>query len=153
MTITIGKLVPALALAASALASHANASDPSEGGQTITVRVSALRNTNGKLACRLYARSEGFPSEATHLMEQKTPVEAKSQSCKFARLTPGTYAVAVMHDENDNGKLDTNFFGAPTEGYGTSNNKKHAFSAPTWDDARFALLAGKDATLDVQLYY
>ena len=37
-------------------------------------------------------------------------------------LPAGKYAVQVMHDENDNGKLDANFMGIPIEGYGFSNN-------------------------------
>lgn len=146
-------LVPALALALGLLGHPSIASAEAEVGQTVTVRVSTLRNTNGKLACRLYARGEGFPSKPTHLLEQKAAVRSKAQSCTFSGLKAGTYAVAVMHDENDNSKLDTNLFGAPTEGYGTSNNKKHTFSAPTWEEARFALPSGKDVTLDVQLYY
>jgi uncharacterized protein (DUF2141 family) len=33
-------------------------------------------------------------------------------------IKPGKYAIAVIHDENCNGKLDTNMFGIPKEGYG-----------------------------------
>ena len=39
-------------------------------------------------------------------------------------LPAGNYAVQVMHDENENNKLDTNFMGMPIEGYGFSNNPR-----------------------------
>ena len=37
-------------------------------------------------------------------------------------IPPGTYAIKLHIDENENGKLDTNFLGIPKEQYGTSNN-------------------------------
>ena len=45
-----------------------------------------------------------------------------SAICQFNDIPPGTYAIAVFHDENANGKLDKNFLGIPCEGYGASNN-------------------------------
>ena len=40
--------------------------------------------------------------------------------CNFLDIAPGTYALAVIHDKNMDGKLATNFLGVPTEGYGFS---------------------------------
>tara|TARA_B100000676_G_scaffold293923_1_gene331280 strand:+ start:573 stop:977 length:405 start_codon:yes stop_codon:yes gene_type:complete len=37
-------------------------------------------------------------------------------------IPPGTYAVKLHIDENENGELDTNFLGIPKEQYGISNN-------------------------------
>jgi uncharacterized protein (DUF2141 family) len=37
-------------------------------------------------------------------------------------IPPGTYAIKLHIDENENGKLDTNFLGIPKEQYGISNN-------------------------------
>ena len=37
-------------------------------------------------------------------------------------IPPGTYAVKLHIDENENEKLDTNFLGIPKEQYGISNN-------------------------------
>jgi uncharacterized protein (DUF2141 family) len=59
--------------------------------------------------------------------------------------------VAVFHDENGNGKLDTNFLGIPREGVGVSNNKLRKLGPPTWEDSKFGL-AGS-LTLDVVLHY
>ena len=68
---------------------------------------------------------------------------------RFEDLPPGTYAVQVMHDENDNGKLDSNFLGIPSEGYGFSNNPR-VMRRATFEEARFELpAAGSD--IDVRL--
>ncbi len=53
-------------------------------------------------------------------------------------IPPGTYAIGVYIDENENGKLDTNFFGIPKEQYGFSNNTK-AFGIPKFEAAAFAI--------------
>jgi uncharacterized protein (DUF2141 family) len=72
-------------------------------------------------------------------------------TCTFSGIAPGTYAVALFHDENGDGKLDTNFMGVPREGVGVSNNKLRSFGPPRWDDAKFPL--GADLVLDVSLHY
>ncbi|MGP1665711.1 MAG: DUF2141 domain-containing protein [Rhodanobacter sp.] len=58
----------------------------------------------------------------------------------FKDLAPGTYAVRLVHDENGNGKLDTNMVGMPTEGYGFSNNPR-VMRAATFAEASFQLPA------------
>ncbi|HVV51804.1 MAG TPA: DUF2141 domain-containing protein [Polyangia bacterium] len=120
-------------------------------GNSITVRVSTFRSLQGSLRCRLYSRGDGFPGKPPFEAEQSVPVTAKSMTCTFASLAPGTYAVALFHDENDNGKLDTNFVGIPREGVGVSNNKLRSLGPPTWNDAKFALKG--DVVLDVSLHY
>jgi uncharacterized protein (DUF2141 family) len=61
----------------------------------------------------------------------------------------GEYSVAVIHDENNNGKLDTNIFGIPTEAYGFSNNIRPKFRAANWDETKF--LMNKNVGLNIKL--
>jgi uncharacterized protein (DUF2141 family) len=67
---------------------------------------------------------------------------AGMQSVVFTNLTPGAYAVIVFHDENDNGKLDGNSLGMPTEAYAFSNNARGLLSAPGFKDAAVVLDQG-----------
>lgn len=119
----------------------------------IDVNVGTFRGRTGVLACRLYASGEGFPMNPEGGVEQRVPVTGEVTRCTFEGVAPGTYAVAVVHDENDNGKLDTNFFGAPSEGYGVSNNHTYAFSAPEWEESKFELPPGKSLGLGIALRY
>ena len=57
----------------------------------------------------------------------------------FDMLEPGDYAVVVIHDDNQNGKLDTGAFGIPKEGYGFSRNAKGRLGPPPFAAARFTL--------------
>jgi uncharacterized protein (DUF2141 family) len=59
----------------------------------------------------------------------------------FAAVAPGDYALALLHDENGNGKLDS-FAMIPKEGFGFSNNPKIRFGAPRFAETRFAVGAG-----------
>lgn len=74
----------------------------------------------------------------------KRNVPAGARALAIEGLPPGTYAMAVMHDENANRRLDT-FAGVPTEGFGFSRNPAVRFGPPRFDAARFAV--GGEATV------
>jgi uncharacterized protein (DUF2141 family) len=64
-------------------------------------------------------------------------IENKQVVVVIDSLQYGEYAVKVFHDENRNGKIDTNFLGIPTEDYGFSNNASGWFGPPSWKNAKF----------------
>jgi uncharacterized protein (DUF2141 family) len=123
-------------------------------GATIEVVVPQVRNAQGGLGCQLFASAEGFPKKGERALQSlMAPITNGSARCRFQPVPAGSYAVAVVHDENGNQKLDSNFLGVPTEGYGVSNNKTYAMSEPRWDESRFDLAAGENRQLTVQLRY
>jgi uncharacterized protein (DUF2141 family) len=120
----------------------------------IHVKILDIRNSTGTVACALFESPDGFPSEylrsATNVMVIKI---RKSQArCDFEDIPPGTYAMAVVHDENMNGKLDTNWAGLPTEGYGFSNNAQGVLGAPPFAAASFKY-GGQNVDLTMRLRY
>lgn len=122
-----------------------------EGRHAIHVRASTFRSAKGSLRCRLYSRPEGFPGKRPYDAERSVAVTGKAMTCVFNDVADGTYAVALFHDENDDGKLETNFLGIPREGVGVSNNKIRSLGPPRWEDAKFAVKG--DVDLDVTLHY
>lgn len=120
----------------------------------IHVTILDIRNNTGAVACALFESAEGFPTEfmhsATNIMVIK--VRARQARCDFEDIAPGTYALAVIHDENMNGKLDTNWIGIPTEGYGFSNDVTAALGAPSFAAARFPY-DGRNLNLTISLRY
>ena len=153
---TLRPLSTVLALTSCVVTSSALADDrgrPHRSTGTIVVDVATFRNEKGALGCRLFASSEGFPRSTTAFAQLRTAITAQSGRCTFVHVPPGTYAVAVLHDENLNGKVDTNLFGAPTEGYGVSNNKTYALSDPKWDESKFVVGTGQEVHLTVSLRY
>jgi uncharacterized protein (DUF2141 family) len=59
----------------------------------------------------------------------------------FGGLAPGSYVIAVIHDENGNGRLDT-FLKIPREGFGFSRNPRIRMGPPRFEEVRFAVAAG-----------
>ena len=141
-------------LAVEFFASGAATADESPSkGQTVVVAVGAFRNTEGAFSCRLFSAAAGFPEGTAGTIERRHPIRGSSGTCVFENVPPGLHAVAVLHDENGNRKLDKNFIGVPTEGYGASNNHTHAMSAPTWEESKFVVEPGKNVGISIALRY
>ena len=120
----------------------------------IHVKILDIRNSTGTVACALFESPVGFPTEflhsATNIMVMK--IRGKQARCDFEDIAPGTYALAVVHDENMNGKLGTNWLGVPTEGYGFSNDTKPLLGAPSFSAAGFSY-NGQNIELTISMHY
>ena len=105
----------------------------------IVVEVNGLRSAKGVVRCSLFASAGGFPTDPSRAAALTVaPSIANGHAvCTFENVKPGTYAVGFLHDENNNGKMDTNFLGIPTEGYGASNNARGSMGPPNFDAAKF----------------
>ncbi|WP_313455097.1 DUF2141 domain-containing protein [Stenotrophomonas sp.] len=77
----------------------------------------------------------GWNNQAKPVQARSLKAEADKVHLVFKNLPAGDYAVLVTHDQNDNGKLDTNMLGIPVEGYGFSNNPQ-LMRKPTFEEAR-----------------
>ena len=122
---------------------------------TLTVHVAGLRKAQGKVAISVYQEGRGFPDTPANALRRETvAIDATTLKAEtvFRDLAPGVYAVAVLHDENENGKMDKNFVGIPKEGRGASNNPPPARRPPTFEEAKFTLSAPAQ-TLDITLVY
>lgn len=76
--------------------------------------------------------------------ENKNSIKAVFQEIKdnqciitITNLSPGKYTFRYFHDENNNKKLDTDWIGIPTEGFGFSNNAKGKFGPPSYEKTIF----------------
>lgn len=90
----------------------------------LDIEIQELRNNRGKIMLQLFDENEKLLTQEMGLIE--------GNKCTFSisDLKPGKYAVRYYHDENTNGKMETNLVGKPTEGYGFSNNVTGKFGPP-----------------------
>jgi uncharacterized protein (DUF2141 family) len=141
-----GRLLSIALLAATALAQS-----PCPG---IHVRIPDIRNSTGTVACALFESPTGFPIEFLHYATNVMVIKVRDTRarCDFEDIPPGTYALAVVHDENMNGRLDTGLLGVPLEGYGFSNDAKAWFGAPSFSAASFPY-DGRNLELTISLHY
>ena len=108
---------------------------------TLIIHIEGVRNTAGQIRVTLFKSKEGFPDNPDRSFKRMS-VPIKNQdsiTVEFQRIDFGEYAVAVLHDEDNDGKMKTGIFGIPLEGYAISNNAKGTFGPPSFEDAKFFL--------------
>jgi len=116
----------------------------------IHVKILGIRNSTGTVDCALFETPAGFPIDVLNsaMKAMVMKVRHTEARCDFEDIQAGTYALAVIHDENMNGKLDANWLGIPTEGYGFSNDIKAVIGPPLFSAAGFRYPGG---TLDMTI--
>jgi uncharacterized protein (DUF2141 family) len=120
----------------------------------IHIKILNIRNSTGTIGCALFESPDGFPVEYLRYAININVIKIRDTqaSCDFEDIQPGTYALAIVHDENMNGKLDTQWLGIPTEGYGFSNDVKAILGPPSFSAASF-LYDGQEIRLTISLHY
>lgn len=116
----------------------------SQATGSIHITITGLKNTKGQLGILLFNSAQGFPSDWQQAHQQLLlPIAGTVVEHTIAGLNYGEYAIAVMHDENMNNVMDTNFLGIPKEGNAVSNNAKGSMGPPKFKDAVFKLTSDK----------
>lgn len=108
----------------------------------LEVLVSGIPDDRGVLACSLHGDPAAFP-QGPGLARDRVPPRGGQALCVFQDVAPGRYAVAVMHDADNDGRLGVNLLGMPTEGWGVSGNAAPRLRAPRFDETAFDM--GRDA--------
>jgi uncharacterized protein (DUF2141 family) len=113
----------------------------------IQVEIDGLRNDKGQVLCALFSSANDFPKKTDKAVAHAESVISQGHaSCEFRGVAAGRYAVSVFHDENSNGKLDTNFMGIPREGVGASNGAKGHMGPPKIRGCCFSLFGRPTGT-------
>lgn len=115
----------------------------------LTVTLHGIRAQTGLVRISVVDSQDAWDGKAEPVQVGGAPPQGQGTKFTFKALEPGSYAVMITHDENGNGKLDTNLVGMPLEGYGFSNNPK-VMRKPTWQEARF-VIGEADTDIDVEL--
>lgn len=117
----------------------------------LDVAVEGLRSAKGSLRLCLTADPTNFPGCIDDADAVTRSVPAGVTTISFEGLPHGAYALAVIHDENDNARLDT-VIGIPREGFGFSRNPAIRFGPPRFAAARFAI-TGDAERQQVRMHY
>lgn len=118
------------------------------GGEDLLVPVSVVRSAKGRVFVALYNQS-GWLRAGRFIDYREVRAKQGSVTAVFRGVPAGRYSVAVFHDENANGRVDTNWLGLPAEGFGFS--RITPFRVPSFGETSFELNHG--ATQPVRLRY
>jgi uncharacterized protein (DUF2141 family) len=116
----------------------------------LEVQIEGIPNTKGTIFIGLFNSSASFPVFGKQYKGVVVEHKGNSHTYRFKNLPKDSYALAIYHDENKNGKLDKNLFGAPTEAYGFSNNARETFSAPSFEAAKVVLDRDKKCQIRIK---
>ncbi|MEQ8535385.1 MAG: DUF2141 domain-containing protein [Imperialibacter sp.] len=112
----------------------------------LVVKVTNLGDLKGQVMVGLFDKEDNFLKEPIKGVSAK--VTAEGQELIFENLPYGEYAVSVIHDENENGELDT-FLVIPTEPYGFSNNVMGKFGPPSFEQTKISFK--NDTSIEIKL--
>lgn len=103
----------------------------------VSVTVTGLRSARGQVLACLTSAAHTFPDCARdpHARARIVPAGPTVQ-LDFGPVPEGRYAIAIVHDENGNGRLDKRMM-LPSEGYGFSRDAPLRFGPPSFDSAAF----------------
>ena len=120
---------------------------------SLSVKVSDLRNSTGVVQFALYNDEDSFPDEhyKEYYRKQTAKIINGRSEVTFKNLPPGKYAVNILHDENEDGKIKKGII-LPKEGIGFSNYESIGLSnRPAFQKASFKLSG--DKKIEVKIIY
>ncbi|NQV13827.1 DUF2141 domain-containing protein [bacterium] len=94
---------------------------------------------------------DGFPTVGKSQVNKVMLATKLKDLVTFKDIPAGTYGIAIFQDINSDGKLNRNFYGAPTEPFGFSNNKFGRFGPPKFAEVAFAVTSGDSTALIINL--
>jgi uncharacterized protein (DUF2141 family) len=125
-----------------------------ESTTSLTVVVNGIRNQTGEICMRVYNSEKGFPSgNQSEVKSGCTKITGSSVKQVFSGLKPGNYAVAVVDDQNGDRKLNKDFFGIPTEGFGISKNPTVSISTGTPKFKSASFKVNKNTSINILMKY
>ena len=105
-------------------------------GADIEVTVTNMRSEDGQVFACLAPAKDSFPDcKGGGGMDLKIPADEAGHFA-FHGVAPGRYAIAILHDENGNGKIDKALM-IPKEGFGFSRDAPVRMGPPPFAKAAF----------------
>ena len=123
-----------------------NAVTPEAGN--ITVTIENITKDKGTMVIALFDSRENFNELPVKYFKEAVQGQ-KSMTVVFTDVRFKQYAISVYHDLDNNGELNKNFLGIPTEPYGFSNNPK-ILTGPSYEKSTF-MLDQKDISMKIRL--
>ena len=117
---------------------------------SLTLTVEGIETQTGSLAIGVFNTQQGW-DDGTAVTGRRVEVTGMTVEVDLGALPPGEYGIKLYHDVDDDGELDANLMGIPSEPFAFSNNAMGRFGPASWSDAVFAVeAAGTRHTVRLQ---
>ena len=148
--LTVAGLAAALSACASAPPTAPVARPPGTGRLEVTM--TGFKSEEGQARIALYLDGRSWPDGEESLFAATVqPIRDGQAVARFEDVPAGPFAVAVFHDKDVDGKLDSDLLGIPSEDYGFSADARDMFGPPSFEEARLELAAGESKQITVRV--
>ena len=120
-----------------------------KGGQ-LNIFVENINTSKGVIWVGIYNSQNNFLVKERSILKKIKVNHEGSANISIPSLPYGEYAIAIFHDINENGTLDNNYFGVPTEPYAFSGQLKSKWRLPLYNEVKFYFWK-KNSTLKLKL--
>jgi len=114
---------------------------------TLRLTIKGVESAEGKISAALYTDQKSFLKFDKVFKAVSEKAVKGTTNLVIEDIPDGDYAVAVFHDKNSNGKLDTNMLGIPKEPVAFSKAKMKTFGPPSFSESAFSIMADTELTI------
>ena len=108
-----------------------------ENQGTFTLNIVNLASNSGKVMVAIFNSEKNYSETGIRFKANTLEINDLKAEWKIEDIPFGEYAIKLYHDENENGKMDRNMLGIPSEDYAFSNNASGSFGPADYEDAKF----------------
>jgi uncharacterized protein (DUF2141 family) len=115
----------------------------------LVLKIDKITNTKGVIMIALHNSASTYESDQHMFSAKKMAITENTLTVHFGDIPKGDYAIKLFQDENENGRIDKNDLGVPTEGYGFSNNSD-TMGQPSFEEAKFSVNSATTLTIHLR---
>lgn len=104
----------------------------------LSITIDNIHQFKGKLLIGIYDSEKLFPQDGKFIRQIVKFVDGSSKTILVNDLKPGNYAIALFHDVNNDGVINKNWVGIPTEPYAFSKNYAPKLTPPSFNQVKFS---------------
>jgi uncharacterized protein (DUF2141 family) len=124
---------------------------PVARADTLTVEVRGVESSAGRMRACLWSGSRGFPDcGRAEPLARTEDAPSEGVRLRFEGLAPGRYAVSVLHDVDNDGRLRTNALGFPQEPIGLSNGLRLGLTGPNFKHSQISVSGDTEVVIVLQ---
>ncbi|PKA99891.1 uncharacterized protein (DUF2141 family) [Flavobacteriaceae bacterium MAR_2009_75] len=116
--------------------------------KTATLKITIENVSSGEGTILASLHTEDTFLKTPGVASTEATAEEGTVTLEFENVDPGTYAILVIHDRNDNKQMDFDASGMPTESYGQTGDI-NLYGPPVFADSKFEM-TGEDQEFNIR---
>lgn len=114
-----------------------NELSPLPGKGRLVLEIDNIKRAGGIIWIGVYDSATSFLIKEKAIVKGYSVEHPGSLEASLSNLPFGTYAIALFHDENNNGEMDRNIIGIPSEPYAFSQPPRSKWRLPRFEEVQF----------------